>query len=99
MRSEWKVLPPDGDQLVLDLFRGEPWNGRSPRGLTRGHKPVIFEARAASRHEVFVDPAQLEIWPFEEAIVREGPRRAVSAGAPLLDELTFTRRHDHGETR
>ena len=53
-------------QLELDLFPGEPWDGRSPRVLTRGHMGFIFNARAG-RARVQVDHTQLHFWPLNEA--------------------------------
>ena len=89
----------DGDQLRLSLdWRGQPWDGQSPRALTRRSNVVIFEARAEGAHEVFADPEQLELWPIEGPIPRKGPRRE-APGAPLLDELKLLRRLHHGETR
>ncbi len=54
----------DGDQLRLDLFRSVPWDGLSPRGLTRGSLG-LFSRQKPPRHEVFFDPEQLELWPVE----------------------------------
>jgi len=50
-------------QLELDLFRGEPWKGLSPRALTRGYLGVIFKARAVESASDFVDPLQLDLFP------------------------------------
>jgi len=50
-------------QLELDLFHGEPWSGKSPRALTRGHLAFIFNARAEEVRTLFCDLQQLELWP------------------------------------
>jgi len=77
-----KALPRDGDQLRLDLFAGEPWDGRSPRVLTRGHLGIIFKARAAKSTGATDFCEQLELWPkpAEE-------RPFIYEGAPLLQPL------------
>jgi len=70
-----------GDQLCL--FEGGlavlrlPWNGRSPRALTRGHRRFILKAQADKSMGDFVDPAQGDLWPEWT----EGP---FYEGAPLL---------------
>ncbi len=74
----------DGDQLRLQLFDGEPWNGVSPRVLTRSAK-ALFLRQKPPRHEVFFDPEQLELWPVHRAAqIEELPR--ISGGASLLLE-------------
>jgi len=78
-------LTSDGDQLELDLFRGVPWNGHSPRGLTRGHLAVILKARAEGSVSVFVDREQLLLWPELEVKAR----RHASPSAPLLLPLPW----------
>ena len=55
-----------GDQLELDLQGAAPWNGRSPRSLTRGYlwnveKSLTF-AKPARGMEHYEDPAQLKIF-------------------------------------
>ena len=60
---------PDGEvvekvQLSLDLFRGEPWDGMSPRALTRGRLGLILKPEVARSVSVFEDILQLELWPI-----------------------------------
>ncbi len=86
--------PRDGDQLRLDLFVDEPWDGQCPRGLTRGFIPLFLRQKPPS-HEVFFDPEQLELWPIEEPHRKKSPRRA-APGASLLLEPYLTRRMEHG---
>ncbi len=78
-----RLRPPrDGDQLRLDLFRGVPWDGQSPRVLTRGFIPLFLRQKPPS-HEVFFNPEQLELWPIE-APPREKSPRGSTPGASLL---------------
>jgi len=56
-----RVLPHDGDQLRLDLFKGEPWDGRAPRGLTRVQISLSLRREPLS-HAVETDPLQLDFW-------------------------------------
>ncbi len=79
----------DQRQLELDLFPEVPWNGHSPRALTRRHIPLFLRQKPPS-HEVFFDPEQLELWPESLATQREGPPR-ISEGAPLLVDLKRSR--------
>jgi len=69
-------------QLEFDLFAGVPWQGRSPRALTRAFFPLFLRQKPPS-HEVFFDPEQLELWPIE-GLHRKKSLRRVSAGASLL---------------
>ncbi len=55
--------PRVSDQLRLELFKGVPWDGKSPRVLTKGGKALFLRQKPPS-HEVFVDPEQLELWPI-----------------------------------
>ena len=72
----------DGDQYRLDLFPGVPWDGVSPRGLTRV-QIELSSRREPPGHEVEMDPAQLLFWPVpEKATSRKRPQQA--AGAPSL---------------
>ena len=86
----------DGDQLV---FEGEewlslgvghslPWDGRSPRALTRGYGRFTLQPRAEKSVSDFVsDEDQFDLWlPMKKA-----PRRY--RGAPLL--VPF-KENDHG---
>ncbi len=75
----------DGDQLRLDLFSDSPWDGRSPRVLTRGHLAVIFKAKAGESTSAFLDPRQVDMWPSRPAH-REKSRRSEAPAAPLLLE-------------
>ncbi len=76
MRPKWR-LPPDGDQLRLDLFKGVPWDGRRPRGLTRVQIELSLR-QEPPRHEVYMDPAQLEVWPGS---VRPSRRKKAPTGS------------------
>ncbi len=70
------------DQLELDLFPGEPWNGRSPRGLTRAGEVVYFKReRGATRS---MDPLQLEIWPVPPRATRKRRSRPAAGASTLL---------------
>jgi len=71
----------DGDQLRLDLYRGTPWDGISPRGLTRSRK-VLFLRQEPPCHEVYKDILQIEMWP--EGVATQKQTRPRYAGAPLL---------------
>ncbi len=74
-----------GEQLTLGLYKGVPWDGRSPRVLTRGRLGLIFKTRVVPpRGFPEMDPRQLSLWP-EEPTLKEGPPRYV--GAPLLMPL------------
>ena len=72
------------DQLNLPLFEGVPWEGQSPRALTRARK-ALFLRPEPPRHEVFFDPEQLELWPVHRG---HKDRRAplILRGASLLLE-------------
>ena len=77
-------VPRIGDQLELrlpglvDLSR-EPWEGRSPRGLTRVALSTIFKAQAEKSTGDFVrDENQYDLW----LPVKKAPRKY--RGAPLL---------------
>ena len=73
----------DGDQLLLELDWGrEPWQGRSPRLLTKAGL-ALFSRQKPPCHEVFFDPEQLEFWPVDGATLREGPP-PIRVGAPLV---------------
>ncbi len=85
--------PRDGDQLRLELFVGVPWDGRSPRALTKGSTALSLRREPVRAHEVFVDPEQYDLWPLEVSgpITIEGPlRKDVSEGAPLLLEFLLS---------
>ncbi len=80
-----RVQPRDGDQLRLDLFREVPWDGRSPRGLTRVQIGLFFKRELPEAVRFHADPAQYDLWPVERRVQRKEPR-AASPGASLLLE-------------
>ncbi len=62
----------DGEQLKLDLFKGVPWGGVSPRGLTRVRILLSLRQEPLGR-EVVADPMQLELWPeAKKAAIQKG---------------------------
>ena len=70
--------------VQLDLFVDVcalPWQGRSPRDLTRCAQSFIFKAQAAKGRPPPRDPAQLEIFP------RADNAPWIYQGAPLLKEV------------
>ena len=74
---------PLGDQLSLFegglIFPGTPWDGRSPRALTRAWCGFIFKPRGAKSVSDFtIDLAQVDMFPEDF----ESPR--VYSGAPSL---------------
>jgi len=77
----------DGDQYLLDLRSPEgavqvPWQGRSPRGLTRVALGVILKAQAGKSMSDFVsDENQYDLW----VSIKRLPW--VYQGAPLLRDL------------
>ena len=87
MRSEGRVFH-GGEQLELDLFPGVPWDGRSPRGLTRGRSGIIFEPGGGGRELNSIDPRQYEMWPSHPRARQKSHRRSAPM-APLLVELGF----------
>ncbi len=87
-----KSFPLNSEQLELDLFPGIPWNGRSPRGLTRPHYSVFLRPEPP-RHEVKMhDPAQIVLSLAEAATLKKKPLQRLAAGAPLLIGVKKTRR-------
>jgi len=64
-----------GDQLALALGEGFlvgasslPWEGRSPRALTRGYVRFTLKAQAGKSMGDFVDPEQRDFWlPIKKA--------------------------------
>ena len=76
-----------GAQLVLELVPMKelriPWEGRSPRDLTRVGLSGIFKAQAAKNTGGDDRTGQLELWP---ELAEEGPA-VVYRGAPLLRAL------------
>ena len=75
----------NSEQLELELFRGLPWDGRSPRVLTKGFIP-LFLRQKPSPHEVFFNADQLELWPIDRPH-REKTPPSPYGGAPLLVDL------------
>ncbi len=74
-------LLPDGEQLELALEDRRvkvPWEGRSPRGLTRVALGFIFDPRGKKKHKRNRDPSQMEMFGGPS----KGPPRY--GGAPLL---------------
>jgi len=77
------------EQLELNLFPGVPWNGRSPRVLTRGHLGLILKAKLGGESRFFADANQLEL--FERGARKA--RSPLSEGAsPLLPLPPLTSR-------
>ena len=75
------LLSPNSEQLELDLDDVRvrvPWEGRSPRGLTRGANLFIFETQGDQKHARSRVSAQLDLFQ----VTNEGP--PVYRGAPLL---------------
>ncbi len=60
--KEAQVLLRDGDQLRLDLFAAEPWDGQSPRVLTRTFGRLFLRQKPPSHEVFFVDPDQYDLW-------------------------------------
>ncbi len=78
------MLPPDCVQLILELDDVRlriPWEGRSPRVLTRVARSLIFKAGAVKKDDRNRDPTQLDLFLVPD----KGP--FVYEGAPLLLEL------------
>ncbi len=65
-------------QLRCDLFPQEPWDGRSPRGLTRVGLGVILKPGGVESVSDVLDPLQVLMFP------RRRQRRRQSRTAPLL---------------
>jgi len=91
----------DSDQYELDLFPGVPWDGRSPRSMTRALTGGLFLRPEPPRHEVYVDAAQLEMWPAKLATPRKRPQQAAGASSllPLKGRRGSTRRPRREVTR
>ena len=70
----------EGEQLTLFgcLFEGEPWQGSSPRALTRAAKALFLRPEPQNDDGYGIDPRQVDMWlPAKKA-----PR--LSRGAPSL---------------
>ena len=73
----------EGDQFVLDLFRGEPWDGRSPRGLTRAGKALYLRPEPPRREVLHVtDRDQYDFWRPMGRQEKKAPQQY--RGAPSL---------------
>ena len=66
-------------ELPFGEWLREPWDGRSPRVLTRGYKALFLRRKPQKDERFFVDPRQLEL--FDEP-VEKAPWKY--QGAPLL---------------
>jgi len=69
----------------LDLWQAEldalPWQGQSPRALTKARIAVFLRREPQKDDRFFVDPNQIDLWlPAKKA-----PRKY--RGAPLLKEV------------
>ncbi len=73
------ALRSGSEQLELQLFPRDPWNGVSPRALTKVGLSAIFKPQAQEHKRFFVDPDQLGL-----ELAGEKAPRARSRGAPLL---------------
>ena len=97
----------DSDQYELDLFPELPWNGRSPRGLTKAVS-VLFLRPEPPGHEVEADPMQLDFFHSQRRATKRNRAPGKQPGAPLLLPLKpgkMSRARsgphtgdDHGET-
>jgi len=67
-------------QLRLALFMGQPWDGRSPRGLTKVALGLILKPRGVRRESIFADPLQIDMFARKRA-----PR--LRLGAPSASTL------------
>ncbi len=74
----------NSEQLELDLFPGEPWDGKSPRALTRGRLLFILKPGGAKSMRDEVDPLQYDMWP-----TATNAPRFVYRGAPLLRRFSY----------
>ena len=63
-------------QLELDLFPGEPWQGHSPRALTRGALGLIFKAQAVKSASAVFDVTQLDFFPRRRQRLKRKSRTA-----------------------
>ena len=77
--------------MQYDLFEDVerlPWQGRSPRFLTKAAKLLFLERERGEQERFFVDPNQYDC--FRRRCRKKAPR--VSRGAPLLVPLGMRRR-------
>jgi len=75
-----------GEQLNLKLYPEDPWDGVSPRVLTRGYRFLSLRRKPAKSTRLVEDPEQLEFWPVERPHRINGPVRSTASGASLLLE-------------
>ncbi len=90
--SELVLLEEEG-QLVFALFEGEPWQGRSPRALTRSRK-ALFLSGSGGVGDVFVDPEQLDFWRRNTRPRVKKRSRPKAGAAPTLLPLKVGRQLD-----
>ena len=75
-----------GEQLELGLFVHEPWEGRSPRALTRGHLGVILTDEGEKSTSAPLGPEQL-MFAFAVSTRKRSPNNLVVRSpwaSPLL---------------
>ena len=87
-----EVLTPDCRQLALALDDDRlqiPWEGRSPRELTKIRMFLFSRREPQKSMSELVVGAQLELWP----ITNRSGRREVPAAVSLITPGTRRRRH------
>ena len=72
--SDGTYTSADSDQLELDM--GEPWGGRSPRGLTKGfslrklrHGPGEPERFTRRQKDAPTKGRNLQLWLFGDEVI------------------------------
>ena len=75
----------DSVQLELDLFSSEPWQGRSPRALTRAYLGLILQPRGERARVPFSNPLQVEMFPRRRQRKKQMSRTALTL-LPLPEE-------------
>jgi len=83
-------VPRDGEQLKLGLFRGVPWDGQTPRSLTRVGSGLFLRRKPPKAVRSVEDLEQLEFWPVDGPSRKKSP--GLRPGASLLLEPGLTRR-------
>ena len=86
-----RILTSEGDQLELGLGQSRvPWDGRSPRGLTKvamglTNVPIalVFNREVAGHEVFFRDTNQVDLWPSEPAFWEKEPPH-LWGGSPSL---------------
>ncbi len=72
-------------ELALDDVRKRiPWDGQSPRGLTRVSKLLFFKRERQKQERFFADPNQVDLFGAGEQC-----RPVLYRGAPLLVEIRY----------